>query len=83
MQVTISYTGMLRREAGLAQETLELSDGATVAQALDAAAGRGGRFAELLRTLANVPFVDGTQAPRDQVLRPGATLTILSPISGG
>ena len=81
--VTVRYFAAARAAAGLASEDLDVGDGATVADALEAIASRHG--AALRRVLAACSFLLDSVAVRDRAtpLRPGAELDVLPPFAGG
>ncbi|CAA9482744.1 MAG: Molybdenum cofactor biosynthesis protein MoaD / Molybdenum cofactor biosynthesis protein MoaE, partial [uncultured Solirubrobacterales bacterium] len=76
MEVTIRLFAMLRERAGAREISLELPDGARVADAIDA-------LGELARGLPLVMAVNREYAPQDQVLDPGDELALIPPVSGG
>lgn len=92
MQLTIEYTAQLRRAAGAAVETIDLTAGCSLQQLALALADRHGQ--ELRRLLLNgdgrlqrsiLIFVGEEQiAPDSEAsLRDGQTITFAAPISGG
>ncbi len=92
MNVTVEYTAQIKRAAGTARETLDVADGATVSDVLRAAADRhDDSFQRLVLTADSAPqptlliFVADEQVRADSTepLADGATVTLLSPISGG
>lgn len=92
MIVTLEYTAQIKRAAGTARETIEVDDGATVADLLRTAAdGHEDEFRRLVLTGDAAPqptlliFVSDEQVRVDspEPLQDGATVTLLSPISGG
>jgi MoaE-MoaD fusion protein len=81
VRVTVLLFAAAREAAGTAETTLDLADGATVADAF-------ARLADERRALAPVlpacrAAVDEEFAPRGAPLRDGATLAVLPPVSGG
>ena len=76
MEVSVRLFAMLRERAGARELTLELSDGASVREALD-------RLAGLADGLPLVMAVNREYAPEDQVLAPGDELALIPPVSGG
>lgn len=92
MKVTVEYTAQIKRAAGTARESLDVADGATVADVLRAAAdGHDDSFRRLVLTSENSPqptlliFVADEQVRADSSdpLADGTTVTLLAPISGG
>ena len=84
MKITVSYTAQARDAAGTASEPLELSDGATVKDLVDAVAARHGEsLAKIIDHPSVILVVGDAQAPLDRPLRDGETVTVLSLISGG
>ena len=90
MQVTVVYTAQVRVKAGMAEESLELADGANLSDALKVLRERGGELVSFLfeddgsvRSTILI-FIDGAQVTSlDYLLRQGSEITFLSPISGG
>ncbi|MGH3856235.1 MAG: MoaD/ThiS family protein [Pseudonocardiaceae bacterium] len=81
--VVVRYFAGARDAAGLASEEVDVSDGATVADVLEAIATRHG---EALRgVLGACSFLLDSVAVRDRgtPLRPGAELEVLPPFAGG
>lgn len=94
MKIHFSYTGQLAASAGVAEETVELADGATVLSALrDRMARHGGKFAELLSDDSGQPRSTLLVALNDEqvagetyastVLTDGNNLMLMTPIAGG
>ena len=90
MQVTVHYFAQLRRAAGVASETVVVESGCTLAQLAPRLAERhGDAFRALLLDPAGQPqrtllyAVGDEQADLDIVLCDGASVTILTPMSGG
>lgn len=81
--VTVRYFAAARAAAGLPSEDVDVGDGATVADALDAIARRHGEA--LRRVLGACSFLLDSVAVRDRTkpLRPGAELDVLPPFAGG
>ncbi len=81
--VTVRYFAAARAAAGLPSEDVDIGDGATVADALDAIASRHGEA--LRKVLAACSFLLDSVAVRDRTtpLRPGAELDVLPPFAGG
>ncbi|MBV8542464.1 MAG: MoaD/ThiS family protein [Pseudonocardiales bacterium] len=81
--VTVRYFAAARAAAGLPSENVDIGDGATVADALDAVAARHGET--LRKVLAACSFLLDSVVVRDRAtpLRPGAELDVLPPFAGG
>lgn len=81
--VTVRYFAAARAAAGLASENVEVDDGATVGDALDAIAARHGE--QLSRVLASCSFLLDSVAVRDRATRlsAAAELDVLPPFAGG
>ncbi|GAA4099746.1 MoaD/ThiS family protein [Actinomadura miaoliensis] len=82
---TIRYWAAAKAAAGVEQEPY---DAATLAEALDAAAGRDARGADFRRVLARSSFlIDGDPVgtrPHDAVALPeGGVVEVLPPFAGG
>lgn len=77
------YFAAARDAAGLSSENVDLGEGATVAEALDAIATRHGET--LRRVLVSCSFLVDSVAVRDRAtpLRAGAELEVLPPFAGG
>ncbi|MEO7193957.1 MAG: MoaD/ThiS family protein [Pseudonocardiaceae bacterium] len=81
--VVVRYFAGARDAAGLASEEVDVGDGATVADVLEAIATRHG---EALRGVLNAcSFLLDSVTVRDRgtPLRPGAELEVLPPFAGG
>jgi MoaE-MoaD fusion protein len=76
MEVTVRLFAMLRERAGAPEVTLDLPDGARVADALDSLAG-------LAEDIPLVLAVNREYADSDQVLDAGDELALIPPVSGG
>ncbi|HYZ71106.1 MAG TPA: molybdenum cofactor biosynthesis protein MoaE [Thermoleophilaceae bacterium] len=76
MQVTVRLFAMLRERAGANEVSLELPEGARVADAIAALGG-------VADGLPLVMAVNREYAPDDQVLDPGDELALIPPVSGG
>jgi molybdopterin synthase catalytic subunit len=76
MEVTIRLFAMLRERAGAREISLELPDGARVADAIEA-------LGEIAAGLPLVMAVNREYAPEDRVLDPGDELALIPPVSGG
>ena len=92
MDIHIHYATQVKRAAGIRSESVSVADGCTVHMLIREIAGRHGE--NLQRLLLNekgevrpglLLFLEDTQvaAGDDPPLTEGATLTIMSPISGG
>lgn len=81
--VTVRYFAAARAAAGLPSENIDVGDGATVADALEAIAARHGEA--LRRVLAACSVLVDSVAVRDHAtpLQPGAQLDVLPPFAGG
>jgi molybdenum cofactor biosynthesis protein MoaC/molybdopterin converting factor subunit 1 len=82
MQVELRLFAMLRERAGRESVALELPDGATVADALAAAAREPG-LEELLPDLPVRVAVNREYASDDAPIAPGDELALIPPVSGG
>jgi sulfur-carrier protein len=82
MQVTVRYFAAARAATGADSETVTLTTGATVAELVEALAGRGTQLAGVLSRCSYL--CDGV-AVRDETspLRPGNTIDVLPPFAGG
>jgi MoaE-MoaD fusion protein len=76
MEVTVRLFAMLRERAGTPEVTLDLPDGARVADALDSLAG-------LAEGIPLVLAVNREYADSEQVLDAGDELALIPPVSGG
>jgi len=76
VEVTIRLFAILRERAGAREVTLELPDGARVADAI-------GALSEVAAGLPLVMAVNREYAPEDRVLEPGDELALVPPVSGG
>ncbi|MCA9054495.1 MAG: MoaD/ThiS family protein [Planctomycetaceae bacterium] len=92
MKIILEYTAQLRRAAGCVREALELNDGATLSELLQAAGERhGDEFRRQLLTDSGdlrpslLLFRGDEQVPAGSSphLADGETVTVMSPISGG
>jgi molybdopterin synthase catalytic subunit len=81
MIVTVLYFAEARDRAGLAQEPIEMADGARLEDALELITRRRPELAPLWAHLAVA--VDGVLARRGVALRDGAEIALLPPVSGG
>ena len=81
MNVTVLFFAQARERAGRDRASLELPEGSRVADALEAI-GRDHQGLAALRPHLAVA-VDGQLAEPEAVLKPGAELALLPPVSGG
>ena len=81
MKCKILLFAQLAEAAGEKELTLELPEGASVADALDALCGRYSAVAALRDRIAVA--VDESYAPADTLLDDGCTLALIPPVSGG
>jgi sulfur-carrier protein len=81
--VTVRYFAAARAAAGLPSENVDIADGATVGDALDAIAARHGEG--LGKVLVGCSFLLDSVAVRDRAtpLPPAAELDVLPPFAGG
>jgi sulfur-carrier protein len=81
--VIVRYFAAARAAAGVASENIDVGDGATVADAIDAIDARHGEA--LRKVLAACSFLLNSVAVRDHAtpLQPGAQLDVLPPFAGG
>lgn len=81
--LTVRYFAGARAASGVDHEAVELSDGATVADAVDALTGRHGE--RLAAVLAGCSFLLDAVAVRDRSIPVGtsAELDVLPPFAGG
>lgn len=83
MKLYIRYFASLREALG-AGETLEMPDGATVAQVRAALVARGDRHAELLAATRPVRCaVDQAMVPDTTPVADGAEVAFFPPVTGG
>jgi len=80
VQVEVRYHGIIADMLRRKRETVDLPDGATVADLL-AVLAADAKAAPVLKQTR--PFVDGRQAGRAHPLRDGAEVVLMRPISGG
>ena len=76
MEVNVRLFAMLRERAGAGAVKLELSEGASVRDALDS-------LGDLAAGMPLVMAVNREYAPEDRVLAPGDELALIPPVSGG
>src|SRR5512140_1588175 len=81
MRVTMLYFAAARERAGMGSETLDLPDGATAAQALEAACQRHPGLQAVAGKLRIA--VDQDFAQPDRALREGSEVALIPPVSGG
>jgi len=81
VQVRVRLAGRLAAAVGAPLVSLDLPQGATVADALAALAERAPDARPALA--ASLPIVAGTHAARDDVLAHRQELALLLPVSGG
>jgi molybdopterin synthase sulfur carrier subunit len=81
--VTVRYFAAARAAAGLASENVEVGEGATVGDALEAIVARHGE--RLSKVLASCSFLLDSVAVRDRATRlpAAAELDVLPPFAGG
>src|ERR687898_3307090 len=82
MLVTVRLFAILRERAGADSVELELADGATATDAIDAVADRHG-LGELLQRLPIAVAVNREYAEREQALDDGDEVALIPPVSGG
>lgn len=94
MKIQFCYTGQLSSAAGAVEESIELTDGASVLAALrDRIEQHGGKFAELVADESGAPRSTLLVALNDEqvagdaydstVLAEGNSLMLMTPIAGG
>jgi molybdopterin converting factor subunit 1 len=81
MKVRVLFFGILRESAGVADDTLDLWDGARVVDVLKHFASRIPRLPEMLPSLAVA--VNQQYARPETVLKAGDEVALLPPVSGG
>lgn len=81
MIVNVLYFAQARERAGCASESIEVAGGEGLAAAIAAIRAAHPELDPLWDHLAVA--VDGVLAPEDAVLRPGAEIALLPPVSGG
>jgi molybdopterin converting factor subunit 1 len=82
MFVDVRLFAMLREQAGTDSVTVELGEGATVRDALDAVAREHG-LEDLFARMSIVMAVNREYAADDSTLRAGDELALIPPVSGG
>ena len=81
MTITVKLFALLRDRAGAAETTLELRDGASVA---DAAAALGQKFPAIADFLPRTAFaVNQSYVSKTEILHAGDELALIPPVSGG
>ena len=83
MIVQVRYMAQLRHSAGRATEAVELSEGCTVATLLTHLAETRPGLHNILQSPTLLVFVGDEQARREQVLRAGDEILLMTPIAGG
>jgi molybdopterin converting factor subunit 1 len=81
MRLELLYFGLVRERLGCSRETLELADGACVADLLGVLADRHDVFAlgaGSIRVAVNRTYVGG-----DHVLADGDEVAVIPPVAGG
>jgi MoaE-MoaD fusion protein len=81
VEITVRLFAALREHAGTRQLTLDLQEGATVADAIGAL--RAGALAGLPEQACFVTAVDREYVEEDEPLSAGAELALVPPVSGG
>jgi molybdopterin converting factor subunit 1 len=82
MEVEVRLFAMLRERAGRDSMTVELGEGATVADALDVVGSQHG-LDELIDRMPVVTAVNREYVPKEQTLAEGDELALIPPVSGG
>ena len=81
MTIRVQFFAQLRDAAGISDATLDLADGATVADLLEAAYTR---WPKLRRFDKSLLFGSGLEfVRRDHVLSPNEQIAIMPPVQGG
>ena len=81
MIIRVRFFAILKDKAGRESVDLDLSPGATVADALTLLADSESELVAWLPKVA--PAVNHEYAPRDRVLNDGDELALIPPVSGG
>lgn len=81
MRVSVRYFGIVADVVRRKTDEIELADGATVADLLAALVAANPGVAPVAKQVRAV--VDGENAGRDAVLRPGSEVTLMRAIGGG
>ena len=82
MQINVLFFAAARERAGTDEQSLTLADGATVSQALSAIVSAYPAVEPLLPYL-RVAVDEVFESDLSRVLRPGAELALIPPVSGG
>jgi molybdopterin converting factor subunit 1 len=82
MVVQVRLFAMLREHAGRDRVEVQLADGATVRDALEAVGAEHG-LGELLARLPVVAAVNREYVPEESALEEGDELALIPPVSGG
>ena len=82
MLVNVRLFAMLRERAGTESLTVEVADGATVRDAVEAVSGQHD-LADLIDRMPVVMAVNREYVPPDQSLAEGDELALIPPVSGG
>jgi molybdopterin synthase sulfur carrier subunit len=83
MRIKVRYFASVREALGPG-ESLDVAEGATVAEARDALIGQGGAHAEVLaRGRSLRAAVDQVMCDESAALREGAELAFFPPVTGG
>jgi MoaE-MoaD fusion protein len=82
MQVTVRLFAMLRERAGADSLELDLAEGSTATDAIDAVADRHG-LGDLLERLPIAVAVNREYAEREHGLEEGDEIALIPPVSGG
>ncbi len=81
IKVQMRYFAFVREQLGKSKESIELSDGSTVGQALDLVLAASPRLMNAQSAL--MVMVNQAYQPRDHVLAEGDEVAIIPPVSGG
>jgi molybdopterin synthase catalytic subunit len=82
MEIEVRLFAMLRERAGSGSVMVDLSEGATVRDAIEAVGRRPG-MGELIAQMPVVMAVNREYADEDLRLGPGDELALIPPVSGG
>lgn len=83
MVLQVRLFAVLRERAGRDSLEIELAEGATVGEALQALATASAPLGEALETMPVVMAVNRSYAGEEQTLAPGDELALIPPVSGG
>lgn len=83
MVLQVRLFAVLRERAGRDSLEIELAEGATVAEALQALATASAPLGEALEAMPVVMAVNRSYAGEEQTLSPGDELALIPPVSGG